>query len=88
MNKKSDSYSNTCCGGPRPCGPSAAGRRDFMKASGLTAAMLAAGRMNVMAGPFANEDFEHIIPSDKKLSNEWIESPTPGANRSARPATP
>uniref|UniRef100_UPI003568F19A GH116 family glycosyl hydrolase n=1 Tax=Stieleria sp. TaxID=2795976 RepID=UPI003568F19A len=74
MNKKSDPLSNTCCGGTRSCSPAATGRRAFMKASGLTAAMLAAGRMNVMAGPFANEDFEHIIPSDKKLSKEWIES--------------
>ncbi|MCS7468803.1 non-lysosomal glucosylceramidase [Stieleria sp. ICT_E10.1] len=74
MNKKPDSFSNACCGGTTSCGPAATGRRDFVKASGLTAAMLMAGRMNVMAGPFANEDFEQIIPSDKKLSKEWIES--------------
>jgi uncharacterized protein (DUF608 family) len=34
--------------------------------------MLAAGRMGVMAGPFSKEDFEKIVPSDKKLSKEWI----------------
>ena len=27
-----------------------------------------------MAGPFAAEDFEKIIPSDKKLSKDWIAS--------------
>jgi uncharacterized protein (DUF608 family) len=51
-----------------------AGRRDFLKASGLTAAMLLSGRINVMAGPFAPEDFDKIIPADKKLSADWIKS--------------
>ena len=36
--------------------------------------MLMAGRSPVMAGPFSKEDFEQIIPSDKKLSKEWIAS--------------
>ncbi|TWU32542.1 GH116 family glycosyl hydrolase [Novipirellula artificiosorum] len=74
MTKKSDSVSNTCCGGTRSCDPGPEGRRDFLKASGLTAAMLLAGRSTVMAGPFIKEDFEHIIPSDKKLSKDWIAS--------------
>ncbi|MDQ8208232.1 GH116 family glycosyl hydrolase [Coraliomargarita sp. SDUM461003] len=50
------------------------GRRDFIKASGLTAAMLMVGRMNVMAGPFEAKDFDKIIPADKKLSADWIKS--------------
>ncbi len=50
------------------------GRRDFLKASGLTAAMLMVGRMNVMAGPFEAKDFDKIIPADKKLSADWIKS--------------
>ena len=74
MKKKSDSFSNTCCRGTSSCDPAPIGRRDFIKASGLTAAMLMAGRSPVMAGPFAKEDFEQIIPSDKKLSKEWIAS--------------
>ena len=74
MNKKSDSFSNTCCRGTSSCDPAPIGRRDFIKASGLTAAMLMAGRSPVMAGPFSKEDFEQIIPSDKKLSKEWIAS--------------
>lgn len=50
------------------------GRRDFMKATGLTAAMLMASRINVMAGPFDAKDFDKIIPADKKLSADWIKS--------------
>ncbi|CAA6692190.1 MULTISPECIES: GH116 family glycosyl-hydrolase [unclassified Lentimonas] len=50
----------------------AVGRRDFIKASGLTAVMLMASRINVMAGPFSAADFDKIIPTDKKLSAEWI----------------
>ena len=48
------------------------GRREFIKAGGLTAAMLMAGRSGMMAGPFTGKDFEQVIPSDKKLSKEWI----------------
>ncbi len=72
MNKKSDSVSSTCCPGTGSCDPAPIGRRDFIKASGLTAAMLMAGRSPIMAGPFTKEDFEQVIPSDKKLSKEWI----------------
>ena len=50
------------------------GRREFMKAGGLTAAMLLASRVNVMAGPFDAKDFDKIIPADKKLSADWIKS--------------
>ncbi|MGJ8639213.1 MAG: GH116 family glycosyl-hydrolase [Opitutaceae bacterium] len=50
------------------------GRRDFLKAGGLTAAMLMASRINVMAGPFSETDFDKIIPADKKLSADWIQS--------------
>lgn len=50
------------------------GRRDFIKAGGLTAAMMMASRVNVMAGPFDPKDFDKIIPADKKLSADWIKS--------------
>ena len=63
---------NNCCGGSDSTGTSGMGRREFIKASGLTAGMLLAGRMNVMAGPFSAADFDKIIPADKKLSKEWI----------------
>ncbi len=50
------------------------GRREFIKAGSLTAAMLMASRVNVMAGPFDAKDFDKIIPADKKLSAAWIQS--------------
>ncbi|QDU88853.1 hypothetical protein Pla175_22370 [Pirellulimonas nuda] len=63
------------CGcGPAACSPASIGRRNFIKASGLTTAMLMAGRGRVMAGPFSPDAFEHVIPSDKKLSKEWVAS--------------
>ena len=28
----------------------------------------------VMAGPFTREDFDHLVPADKKLSPDWVKS--------------
>lgn len=64
---------NTCNPASGCCPPVTLGRRDFIKASGLTAAMLMAGRTGVMAGPFTKADFEHVIPADKKLTQAWID---------------
>lgn len=50
------------------------GRRDFLRTTGLTATMLMSSRINVMAGPFSVTDFDKIIPANKKLSYEWINS--------------
>ena len=78
MNEKPTNRMNvvesSCCGETEGCAPHSIPRRGFIKATGLTAAMLMADRASVMAGPFAAEDFEQIIPSDKKLSKEWIAS--------------
>ncbi|MDQ8183491.1 GH116 family glycosyl-hydrolase [Pelagicoccus sp. SDUM812005] len=65
-----------CCSNPgrSDIAESAVGRRDFIKAASLTAALFAAGPIRLMAGPFTKEDFEKIIPSDKKLTKEWIQS--------------
>ncbi len=49
-------------------------RRSFLKASSITAAGFAFSRLPVMAGPFTREDFDKIVPSDKKLSPEWVKS--------------
>lgn len=57
----------TCC-----CTGSSIRRRDFIKATGATAALVMAGRLRVMAGPFSATDFDKIIPADKKLSQDWI----------------
>ena len=27
-----------------------------------------------MAGPFTREDFDHLVPADKKLSPDWVKS--------------
>ena len=63
---------SACCGDTKGCASQSIPRREFIKATGLTAAMLMADQASVMAGPFAADDFEKIIPSDKKLSSDWI----------------
>jgi uncharacterized protein (DUF608 family) len=49
-------------------------RRCFLKASALAAAGLTFARLPVMAGPFTREDFDKLVPADKKLSPEWVKS--------------
>jgi hypothetical protein len=49
-------------------------RRSFLKTSSLTAAGLAFLRWPVMAGPFTREDFDRLVPADKKLRPEWVKS--------------
>jgi uncharacterized protein (DUF608 family) len=48
-------------------------RRKFLILAGAGAAA-AATRMPVMAGPFEAKDFEKLVPADKKLSPEWVQS--------------
>jgi non-lysosomal glucosylceramidase len=72
--EQTPSNSSDCSSPACGCNPSPLGRRGFIKTTGLTAAMLMAGRTRLMAGPFTGKDFEQIIPSDKKLSKEWIAS--------------
>ena len=49
-------------------------RRDFLKSSSVTMLGLVLSRMPVMAGPFTREDFDHLVPADKKLSPDWVKS--------------
>ncbi len=49
-------------------------RRRFLKTSALAAAGLTFARLPVMAGPFTREDFDKLMPADKKLSPEWVKS--------------
>src|SRR5580658_8630951 len=49
-------------------------RRDFLKISAATTLGLVFSRLPVMAGPFTREDFDHIVPADKKLRPEWVKS--------------
>jgi len=49
-------------------------RRCFLKTSAFAAAGLIFARLPVMAGPFTREDFDQLVPADKKLSPEWVKS--------------
>ena len=49
-------------------------RREFFKRAGLAVGVLAFQPWRMMARPFAREDFNHLIPADKKLSAEWVKS--------------
>jgi hypothetical protein len=48
-------------------------RRDFLCASGAGAAGLLLGGepTGAMAGPFARQEIDHLVPADKRLSPEW-----------------
>jgi uncharacterized protein (DUF608 family) len=63
---------HTSCG-CRPAAP--LGRRDFLKWLGA-AAFAATAPLPGMAGPFTREDFDHLVPADKKLAPEWLASLT------------
>jgi uncharacterized protein (DUF608 family) len=49
-------------------------RRHFLKLGGAGSLAWLGSRMPVMAGPFTPEDFEKLVPSDKKLGAAWIKS--------------
>ncbi|MCX7827452.1 MAG: twin-arginine translocation signal domain-containing protein, partial [Verrucomicrobiae bacterium] len=49
-------------------------RRDFLRATGLSALAVLTSRLEVMAGPFTRADFEKLVPADKKLSPAWVKS--------------
>ena len=49
-------------------------RRDFLKLSSTAALGVMFSRMPAMAGPFTREDFDHLVPADKKLSPAWVKS--------------
>ncbi|MFA6240514.1 MAG: GH116 family glycosyl hydrolase [Candidatus Hydrogenedentales bacterium] len=63
-----------CCGSS----PQGVGRREFLKMAGVGfISTRVGGRLaQIMAGPFAAEDAAsgHLIPADKKLTEEWIRS--------------
>jgi len=62
------------------CGPNDSGsslsRRQFLRDTGAgVVALSAMGKaIPVMAGPFSIDDFESLVPTDKKLSKAWIHS--------------
>ncbi len=74
MKKQNEGCScqGTNCGSPW----SEVDRRDFMKASGIGAAVALTGRaLPIMAGPFESQnEYLDCIPADKKLRPEWVRS--------------
>ncbi len=60
------------------CGPggSRLSRRQFLKdtGAGVVALSTMGTTIPVMAGPFSVDDFERLVPTDKKLSAAWIRS--------------
>jgi non-lysosomal glucosylceramidase len=51
-------------------------RRQFIKAASLGLAWIAGSRFPAMAGPFTREDFDRLVPADKKLQPDWVQSLT------------
>jgi non-lysosomal glucosylceramidase len=49
-------------------------RKEFLKISAATTLGWMFSPMPVMAGPFTREDFDHLVPADKKLSPAWVQS--------------
>ena len=70
----SPSEDNSGCGGRRLT------RREAVKFLGLGAATLAS-RATLMAGPFEPSDFEKLVPGDKKLDPQWVQSLFARGNR-------
>ena len=55
------------------CSPSLT-RRDFIRWTGLTAAVATLTPWPSIAGPFSAADFQSLIPADKKLDPAWVKS--------------
>jgi uncharacterized protein (DUF608 family) len=49
-------------------------RREFLKLTAATTLGLGFSHLPVMAGPFTREDFDRLVPADKKLRPEWVKS--------------
>jgi len=62
-------------------GRQALDRRSFLKTSALVVAGLSFARLPAMAGPFTREDFDKLVPADKKLHPDWVKSLTARGER-------
>ncbi|MBI5395587.1 MAG: hypothetical protein HZA91_09860 [Verrucomicrobia bacterium] len=65
---------SNACSSPGCCGELT--RRDALRILGWSAAAMAGARRAVMAGPFTRQDFEKLVPADKKLDPAWVKSLT------------
>lgn len=54
--------------------PADLSRRSLLKLSTSASLGWAFSRMPAMAGPFSRDDFERLVPADKKLSPDWVKS--------------
>lgn len=70
----STSESNSCDTRTCGCASSGLGRREFLKLGSLAATSLAIAQWPAVAGPFTKEDFDKLVPADKKLRPEWVKS--------------
>jgi len=69
-NDAESSYASRDCG----CHLNGLPRRDFLRLGTLAATGFALSKLPAMAGPFTREDFDKLVPADKKLSPEWVKS--------------
>jgi non-lysosomal glucosylceramidase len=80
MEKKAKCTSSGCCGNQyEKDSIFQISRRDFVKIAGLGTSgfvLMPPAGAGIMAGPYTSEDFQHLIPADKKLSPEWVRSLT------------
>jgi non-lysosomal glucosylceramidase len=49
-------------------------RRSFLKISAASGLGVFLSRLPAMAGPFTSEHFDHLVPTDKKISAESLKS--------------
>lgn len=61
--------------------PTGWARREFLKRVGLSAGLLAAQSWRAMAGPFSRQDFDRLVPADKRLHPDWVKSLTERGQR-------
>src|SRR5581483_7805533 len=74
MDPNSESCSNPGCGCHSQKRAESWDRRQFLKIVGLGTGVLASHAWQAMAGPFSRGDFDRLVPADKKLRPEWVDS--------------
>jgi uncharacterized protein (DUF608 family) len=62
------------CGDASGGGSASWRRRDFIRLSAVGAAAIFSSQLPAMAGPFTAEDFERLVPADKKLDPAWVKA--------------
>ena len=70
--KNTAPQNTSACSSPGCCG--GVSRREALKVISLSAVTALTANWPVMAGPFTREDFEKLVPADKKLDPAWVKS--------------